>query len=135
MQTGAAFTIDAMLEAVKKLEAIKPAGGFIRDMVLGERAADYFKPAASYTPGNLWGVPVKASGAFPFQQACVPCQGAGYGTESTFCPKCGGAGEIRYEGMAKNDCQTILITSKLPRKAYVRWPENIGVPLRALEAS
>lgn len=132
MASDTAFTMDSLLQAMRRLEEAKPAGGFIRDMVLGDRAADYFKPVSPYSNTNLWGVPVKASSAFPIQHACVKCGGTGYGVERTFCDKCGGAGEICVEGMCKNDRQTILLTSPLPRKAYVKWPEAILVPLREI---
>lgn len=131
MANGTAFTMDSMLRAMRKLEEANPPGDFLRDMVLGDRVADYFKPAP-YSNANLWGVPVKVSSAFPMQHACAKCEGTGYGLERTFCEKCGGAGEIRVEGMCKNDQQTILLTSPLPRKAYVKWPEAIPVPLREI---
>ena len=75
--------------------------------------------------GSACGIPIRQSNAFPFSQDCKACGGTGEGEESTYCPKCKGAGSIKYEGVMQSAGQTIILTGTLPRKFEPHFPLGI----------
>ena len=71
------------------------------------------------------GVPIQSSNVFPHQHQCGTCRGTGEGIESTYCDRCGGAGQIRLVGMMQNQGQTILIRDKLPKAFAPYFPAGL----------
>lgn len=82
-------------------------------------------------PLNFMGVRIERSTVFPMQLECSTCGGTGEGKTSTYCPKCKGQGQTRYEGMMRNGEQTILLTGPLPKAFHVSFPAGL-VPARPL---
>lgn len=92
-------------------------------------------PTATHNPltgpsvgQSLFGIPIRQSSAFPMVVTCSKCDGTGEGEESTFCPKCKGAGQQRFEGYMQNGPQTILWESQLPRRFDPSFPAGIVPP-------
>lgn len=85
------------------------------------------RPAAIFT--NFMGIPVRESTLFPYTVTCTACGGSGEGETSTYCPRCDGAGAIRYEGaMTGGKPEMVLLTSPLPRLFAPYFPRDIGPP-------
>lgn len=118
------FTLDKMLEAVAKMPP--RMDGFFGPALLRSlprETAPEINPFLGRST-SLYGIPIQESAAFPLQTKCAACDGTGEGTESTFCRKCSGAGENRYEGMVRNGDQTIVLTSPLPKKFAPYFPRG-----------
>ena len=99
-----------------------------------ERADEWRSPAVSnplLSPQSFGGVRIEQSAVFPMQLECAACGGTGEGEASTYCPKCKGAGENRYEGMMRNGAQTILLTVPLPKAFQPYFPASL-VPVPPL---
>lgn len=86
--------------------------------------------------GNIFGMKVYPSSAFPYTAACEKCHGTGDGgEEATYCPTCKGQGANRYEGLIDGGPGNItVIVSSLPKKFQPSWPKSVPVPLRSLDA-
>ncbi len=94
---------------------------------------DPVKPNAAMH--SFYGVQVHANSMFPYTMPCSFCNGTGEGVTSSICPKCGGQGALRVEGVLtqeyNRDAMT-LITSPLPRKFDPsRWPPSVAVAPKA----
>lgn len=104
------------------------------NLYLGNHA--YYSLAGALAPrstarGMAFGLPVHTSNAFPYTAKCKACDGTGEGEASTYCPKCKGAGSIKYEGMMQSAGQTILLTSPLPKLFEPSFPSGL-VPMPKL---
>ena len=88
-------------DMMRKVETVAPA----HNPIFGSASAPSFG-----------GIPIRESTAFPMVVTCSKCDGTGEGEESTFCPKCKGAGQQRFEGYMQSGPQTILWESQLPRR-------------------
>lgn len=121
-----------LLDAMAYMNAGDPENGWIRDMILSPRMARQFDLGGKPSAHSLYGIPTRENPMFPYVYGCKECEGSGYGQESTFCNKCKGAGSVKVEGVMQNDRSMTLITGRLPRKAYVRWPADVAVPLRVI---
>lgn len=125
------FTLDKMLDAIARMPPPPPS--MFGNLALGPAAFDRLARGESFSNplrggsiiGSAFGLPMRESPAFPHQWACQTCDGTGVGEESTYCPKCNGAGEIRAEGMMTNDRQSVILTSKLPRKFEPSFPVGL----------
>lgn len=71
--------------------------------------------------GGLLGIPMRESSLFPFEHGCSACGTTGEGETSTYCDKCGGAGEIRVVGVAQDRRHTTLLTEKIAIKAFAPY--------------
>lgn len=82
------FTLDKMLEAVKRVSQMPRMDGFFGPALLRSLTRE---PPSERNPllgrsASFHGIPVQESGAFPFQATCGTCAGTGEGEESTYCP-------------------------------------------------
>lgn len=93
-----------------------------QELLRGFEPRDYL-PKSNFH--DFMGIRIQANSAFPFQMPCKACNGSGKGEESTYCPKCKGAGEIRYIGVMQNGSQTIVLTAPLPKRFAPRFPSGI----------
>lgn len=123
---------DNLLDAMAYMNATKPKDGWLKDMILSPRMARQFDLGSKPSAHSLYGIPIHENPMLPYVYDCKECEGSGYGQESTFCKKCKGAGSVKVEGMMQDDRGMTLITGRLPRKAYVRWPVDVSVPLRVI---
>lgn len=80
--------------------------------------------AGGYNPWLSAAMPIYRSSVFPYQFECSTCGGTGEGTESTYCKRCHGAGEIRVIGMQSGP-KPILITEPLPKKFEPHFPKGL----------
>lgn len=96
-----------------------------------ETERDYAARNNPLTPSRTFGgVEIHQSGMFPFEASCAACDGTGEGSESTFCPKCKGAGRNRYGGVMRNGPQTILLTVPLPKAFAPSFPVGLVGPAK-----
>lgn len=90
-----------------------------------KREDDRMMSALNGSQANLYGMPVCQSNVFPHQFQCGTCGGTGEGTESTYCDRCEGAGQVRIVGMMQNRGQTVLIKDKLPKAFEPYFPAGL----------
>jgi len=79
---------------------------------------------------TAFGIPIATSNAFPHEWDCKGCDGSGEGDESTYCPKCSGAGRVRALGYmtAGFGQPATLIVDKLPKAFAPYFPAGIVLP-------
>lgn len=123
---------DNLLDAMAYMNAAKPKNGWVRSVTLSPSLSRQFDLGSKPLAHSLYGIPIHESPMFPYLYDCKECDGSGYGQESTFCKKCKGAGSVKVDGMMQAGRGMTLITGRLPRKAYVRWPVDVAVPLRVI---
>ncbi len=79
---------------------------------------------------SFCGVPIVASGQFPFVVDCNQCGGTGSGgDDSTYCAKCIGRGKRRFIGMVNaNSLQRQYLFDKLPHLFAPSFPVGVVTP-------
>lgn len=82
---------------------------------------------------TMFGIAVRSSPIFPYDQPCKHCWGlGGGGAESTYCMECGGAGKRQIIGVMQQGGQMVILANSYPPAFAPEWPCEIGVPLRLI---